>query len=69
MCTGHSESTPEDVLHRILGEGETRVGENLLHVEADLEVSDDEVELILEILDEIRAIRDLRQSEEERKEG
>jgi hypothetical protein len=45
-------TTPEDVLIRLLAEGDVRLGENLLHINVDLEISDDESELILEMLNE-----------------
>lgn len=48
--------TPEDVLLRLLGEGDVTAGENTLYVEAEIEVTDAEMELVLEMLDELRSI-------------
>lgn len=57
--------TAEDVLVRILAEGDAWAGENLFHVQADLDVTDGEQELIMEMLDEIQAIRDYVESVKE----
>lgn len=57
--------TPEDVLARILGEGDARAGENTLYVEAEIELSDGEMELVLEMLDEIRAIKNYQSAGQE----
>ncbi len=61
---GRLHVSPEDVLARILAEADTvRAGENSLYVEAEIDLSDDEMELVLEMLDEQAALKAIREAE------